>query len=56
MHLVRGLETNLCHYTYLETPLSREGEMKGRNATEAAKQDTVGKNTSQSATFLEFQK
>lgn len=56
MHLVRGLKTNLCPYTYLETPLSREGEMKGRNAREGAQQDTVGKNMSQSATFLEFQK
>ena len=56
MHLVGGLKTNLCHYTYSETPLSPEGEMKGRNTTEGAKEDTVGKNTSPSATFLEFQK
>lgn len=56
MHLVGGLKTNLCHYTYLETPLSREGETKGRSTTQGAEQDTLGKNMSPSATFLEFQK
>lgn len=43
-------------YTYLETPLSREGEAKGRSRTQGAEQDTLGKNMSPSATFLEFQK
>ena len=43
--------------TYLETSLSQEGEMKGRNSVEGAKQDAISeKNMSQSATFLEFQK
>lgn len=54
MHWVRSLKTNMCYYTYLETRLF-QGEMKGGDSA-GAKQATVGKNTPQSATFLEFQK